>query len=100
MQVLQYIRLIARPNTWYKAGTEVFWEGDEPGTARRLSVIEWDRIRYPDDGHAALGCVGLRVVENPAAEGGGSIGDERWDGEWCSASEFDVEIVDEPKDAP
>jgi hypothetical protein len=96
---VKYVRLIARPDTWYKAGTEVFWERaveDAPrdiAAKRRLTLFEWEEIKNPEN--AGIGCVGIRVVENPSAEGGGNVGDERWDGEWCAIDEFDVETVTE-----
>lgn len=95
----QYVRLIARPDTWYKAGTEVFWEGavsDEPrdvAIMRRMTLAEWEDIKRPEN--AGIGCVGIRVTENPAAEGGGSVREERLDGEWCMIDEFDVDITTE-----
>lgn len=90
---MDYIRLIAKPDTWYKAGTEVFWE-PYPEPARRMTQVEWEQHSRPE--MAGLGCVGVRVTEDPASEGGGKIGEERVDGEWCSADEFEVLPVDGP----
>ena len=96
---VKYVRLIARPDTWYKAGTEVFWENavsDAPRqimVARRMTLAEWQQVSKPEN--AGIGCVGLRVTQSPSSEGGGSIGDERWDGEWCAIDEFDVDITEE-----
>lgn len=96
---VKYVKLTARPGTWYKAGTEIFWEdcvSDEPrevAIMRRMTLDEWDNL----DKNAGIGCVGIRVCEdNPNERGNGwSPGEERWDGEWCSVDEFDVEIVEE-----
>ena len=91
---MSYIKLIARPDTWYKAGTEVFWEdavSDEPrhiATKRRLTVVEWNDLKRPEN--AGIGCVGIRVTEDSASEGGSIVGEERWDGEWCLIEEFEA----------
>lgn len=100
---MSYIRLIARPDTWYKAGSEVFWENAVEGaprevaSKRRLTLAEWEEIKRPEN--AGIGCVGIRITEDPDSEGGGIAGEERWDGEWCMIDEFDVEMVD-AKEAP
>ncbi len=91
---MTYVKLIARPDTWYKAGSEVFWEdavSDQPrhlATKRRITLDEWIELRRPEN--AGIGCVGIRVTEHSAAEGGAPIGEERWDGEWCAIDEFDA----------
>lgn len=91
---MTYIKLIAKPDTWYKPGSEVFWEDAVEDAARdvahkrRLTLAEWEDLKRPEN--AGIGCVGIRVIENPAAEGGGKIGEERWDGEWCVIDEFEV----------
>lgn len=95
---IKYVRLIARPNTWYMAGTEVFWEGTKADdwTVRRPTLAEWEDLKRPEN--AGIGCVGMRM-----SGGVGEIHevDECYqDGEWCMIDEFDVEVVDEPKEAP
>lgn len=95
----QYVKLVARPDTWYKAASEVFHEdctSDEPrdvAIMRRMTISEWERL----DKTSGIGCVGIRVCEdNPNERGNGwSVGEERWDGEWCQVDEFDVEVVEE-----
>ena len=93
-QAKQYVKLVAKPNTWFKAGTEV-WHCEEP---RRLTLEEWGRWKEPS--MAIVLVRGIRVCEdNPNENGmGHKAGDERIDGECCSCEEFDVEIVSEDKD--
>jgi len=88
----QYVKLTARPNTWFKAGTEV-WHYDAP---RRLTLAEWEA--WVKDGMVLA--TGIRVCEDNDNENGMGCkpGDERVDGESCSPDEFDVEIVNEDKD--
>ena len=93
------IKLIAKPDTWFKASTEVMIEDNHYGVRRLYSMDEYHRLRL----HGDWGYVfrGTRVVENPLAEGGPhlKIGEEREDGEICSWDEFDVVITeDHPTD--
>lgn len=91
---MKYVKLTARPNTWFKAGTEVYdYDCNAPEDLRRITLDAWtDWRRFP-----IVLARGIRVIENPASEGGGQVGEERWDGESCSIDEFDAEIVEESK---
>lgn len=84
-----YVKLTARPDTWFKPGTEVYDYDAEP--ARRLTLDEWNE--WLKSGIVLVS--GTRIIENPDSEGGGQIGEERQDGECCGCDEFDVEIVEE-----
>lgn len=78
----QYVKLIAKPDTWFKAGTEV-WCYDEP---RRLTLEEfnvWDQ---------SILVRGIRVCEFDSELE--KIGEEYIDGESCLLDEFDLEIID------
>lgn len=83
------VKLTAKPDTWFKEGTEVFYE-DECYAERRLTLQEYENMlsEYP---YAIF--FGTRIIENPASEGGGEIGEERIDGEVCLLEEFNVEII-------
>lgn len=86
---MSYVKLTARPDTWFKEGTEVYHYDAEP--RRRLTLEEWQEA-------VACGIVlasGTRITENPDSEGGGVVGEEREDGESCLCDEFDVEVVEE-----
>ena len=65
---------IAKPNTWYKEGTQVFLED----------------FLYCCHGDAAFLCRGTRVCQNSAAECGKPLGLEYDDGEVCNLSEFEI----------
>lgn len=67
------VRYIAKPDTWFKAGTE----------ARLL-----DDCSMP--GAQPMGLFyGLRVCEIPGAEGGRTLGEEYMDEEICTFDEFE-----------
>jgi len=91
VELMSYVKLVARPDTWFKAGTEVYHYDAEP--TRRLTLEEWNDWFK----HGMVLVSGIRVIENPGSEGGGQIGEERRDGELCSCDEFDVEIVEEAR---
>lgn len=85
-----YVKLTARPDTWFKAGTEAYHYDAMP--TRRMTLQEWEEC-----GGFVVCVRGTRVCEdNPNERGMGyQPGDERPDGEACGCSEFDVEIVEE-----
>ncbi len=89
---MSYVKLIAKPNTWFKAGTEVYdYDCWPPTTLFRVSLEQWHT--WSLTGFALLR--GQRITENPDSEGGGKVGDEYWDGETCAVDEFDAEVVEE-----
>lgn len=92
---MKYVKLIALPDTWFKAGTEVYQYDCNPPNLCRISLDEWE-IAIKEQGVNARG---IRVCEdNPNENGlGYKAGDERWDGEWCGTDEFSSEIVEESK---
>ncbi len=79
--------------TWFKAATECtvedgdsLWHLDQPSRTEPFTLeeltLQRDRI---------MGVFrGTRVIEDPAAEGGGVVGEEREDGEVCGLDEFTV----------
>ena len=81
---MKYVKLIARPNTWFKEGTEAYdYNCNPPKTKYRIVVNdEWrEMLEY------GYGCLrGIRIDEDG----------ENWDGECCQLEEFDWEIVDDP----
>jgi len=91
---MKYVKLTAKPNTWFKEGTEVMWEDDEY-INRRPTFKEWCGITASEFPYALFR--GLRIVENPMSEGKCfEVGEEHdGDGEMCSCDEFDIELVDE-----
>lgn len=94
---MKYVKLIAKPDTWFKEGTEVYdYNCNPPEQLLRVTLEEWEScVNF--DGIKAICVCGIRVsqYDNEIKLFGGWDG-ERWDGEFCGLDEFDVEIVDEP----
>ena len=90
---MKYVKLIARPDTWFKAGTEV-WNYDIQ--KQRVTLEEWnDAEKFG----AGIGVRGIHVGEedSPNERGNGHLPGEEWeDGEWCGCDEFDVTETDNP----
>jgi len=92
---MKYVKLIARPDTWFKEGTEVYDYDANYSDKKRITLDYWNTCLKESNGI----CVrGIRVCELKY-EIDGSLGhkngDEREDGEYCSCDEFDVEVIEE-----
>jgi hypothetical protein len=88
---MKFVKLIARPDTWFKEGTEVYDYDADYSDRKRVTLDYWNQC-VTEGGI----CVrGIRVCEdNPNENGMGChSGEEREDGEYCSCDEFNVEIV-------
>ena len=86
---MKYVKLIARPDTWFKEGTEVYNYNCDFEDKYRITLSEWESM--VKDG---LYCArGIRVSEsvNELCP----VGEEYFDGECGGTEEFTVEIVDE-----
>ena len=94
---MKYVKLTAKPDTWFKEGTEVYsYDCRPPHQIWRVSLEEWEScVNFT--GIRAICVCGLRIpqLENEIDIFGEGEG-ERWDGEFCGCDEFEVEIVDEP----
>ena len=92
----KYVKLIAKPDTWFKAGTEAF-DYDEYGKRITLEAYnEWLKSR-------SILVRGTRICQFPTElliGSGYKLGEERIDGELCGINEFDMTIVDDEKDIP
>jgi len=90
---MKYVKLIAKPDTWFKAGTEVYHYDFDWEHRRRMTLEEWDKL---DGFYCARGTwvaqKGYGAVENC----GFVEGQEYFDGECGTTDEFEVTIVDEP----
>jgi hypothetical protein len=94
---MKYVKLIAKPDTWFKAGTEVYhYDCDPPHNLFRVSLSEWDEANTHSWGIDVRG-IRINQEEYEVKAGCGEIGEERWDGELCSIDEFESEIVEESK---
>lgn len=92
---MKFVKLTAKPDTWFKEGTEVYdYNCKPPEQLFRVTLEEWEScVNFT--GIKAICVRGLRITQlkneiEIFVEG------ERWDGELCACDEFDVEIVDEP----
>jgi hypothetical protein len=86
----KYVKLIARLNTWFIEGTEVYsYDCDPPEDIRRMTLDEWESYN-----NFACLVIGRRIpkLSNEIEIFGEG---ERWDVEYCQCDEFDVEIVDD-----
>lgn len=88
---MKTVKLIAKANTWFKEGTEVY-DYDEYG--KRLTLEEFEE--WQKSGMILVR--GIRTCEEGNGEVenlGYKVGEERIDGELCRLNEFDVEIIDD-----
>ena len=83
-----YVKLVAKPETWFQEGTEAFSEDE-----RRFTVEEYEDWKKS----GIIICCGRRICDtNENEQGiGYSSGDARFDGECCSITEFEVQLVDD-----
>lgn len=80
---MKYVKLTAKPDTWFKEGTEVYsYDCHPPKQLWRVSLDEWESSVNAEKYHQG-------VLARGQTEDG-------WDGEFCWCDEFEVEIVDEP----
>ena len=90
----KYVKLIAKPDTWFKAGTEAF-DDDEYG--KRITLESYNK--WLKSGSILVR--GIRVCECSYETAlGYKLGQEIIDGELCGIDEFDMTIVDDEKDIP
>lgn len=91
---MKYVKLTAKPDTWFKEGTEVYSDDcNPPHQLQRVTLEEWESCVNFTGIKGILVC-GIRVSKyNYEIKLFGKS--ERWDGEFCWIGEFDVEIVDE-----
>ena len=92
---MKYVKLTAKPDTWFKEGTEVYNYYSTSDCRCRVTLDEWEEVMN----FQKMQAICVAGIHIPDAEyeiekfGTG----ERWDGEFCSCDEFEVEIVDEPR---
>lgn len=77
----KYVKLIAKPDTWFKAGTEAF-DYDEYG--KRITLESYNKWLKS----GSILARGIHIYED---------GVEAEDGELCGIDEFDVEVVEEER---
>ena len=91
----KYVKLTAKPNTWFKEGTEVYDYDFHYSEKKRITLDYWNKS-LGEYGGGGINVRGIRVCEdNPNENGMGcKPGEEREDGEWCRCDEFNVEIIE------
>jgi len=90
MKIEKYVKLTARPNTYFIEGSEVYdYDCNPPEDIKRITLEEWKSY----DNFQCM--VRGRRIPKFLSEIKIFGEDERWDGELCPCIEFDVEIVDE-----
>ena len=94
---MKYVKLTAKPNTWFKDGTEVYHYDFDYSEKRRLTLEELSE--WYNDPAMVKGILvrGIRVCKEGYEQNDPlnyKIGEEREDGEFCSFDEFNVEIIE------
>lgn len=87
--MMKYVKLTAKPDTWFMEGTEVYsYDCNPPKELKRLTLEEWESYNN-------FACLvrGFRLCSEKEIELFSVV--ERWDGEYCDCSEFEMEIVNE-----
>lgn len=87
---MKYIKLTARPNTWFKEGTEAYDYDCDNFNRFRITEEAFNKDWKP---YGYILCRGTRISENQSELA--NCGEEYFDGEGCSLEEFDVEVVNE-----
>ena len=93
---MKYVKLIAKPNTFFKAGTEVF---DYNEFGKRITLESYNECLKS----GTILVRGTRICQFSTElliGSGYKMGEERIDGELCDINEFDMTIVDDEKDIP
>ena len=70
----RYVTLIAKPDSWFDAGTEVFHYDYNPKDKVKITTAEYEEWKLS----GSILCRGLHNGE--------------WDGEWCDIDEFIITV--------
>lgn len=87
---MKYVKLTAKPDTWFKEGTEVYCYDCREDNKKRITLESYEKSKSWN----YILCRGTRVSEDEGAEGV-YPGEEYFDGESCLLDEFNVEIVED-----
>ncbi len=86
---MKYVKLIARADTWFKEGTEVYSYDCTSNNKFRITLKEWN-----DWKSSHIICVrGIRISQSQNELV--PINEEYFDGESCLQDEFEVTETDE-----
>lgn len=95
----KYVKFIAKPNTWYKEGSEVliqaFSKIENKVYGYRMTLDDYNEKLSNNDTSEVFW--GIRACEDNPNENnmGYKAGDERMDGEWCYFDEFEILEIEE-----
>jgi len=87
----KHVKLIAKPDTWFKEGTEVCNYNSTLNNRIPISIEEYEEAKR----HGIISARGFRISEDYESEAI-PVGEEYFDGEECSLDEFDIEIKGKP----
>jgi len=90
---MKYAKLVAKKDTWFKEGTEVYDNDVNYEDKKRVTWDYWEQCKA----EGGICVRGIRVCEDLIYEIalGYKAGQERIDGEYCHWDEFDVTQVEE-----
>jgi len=80
---MKYVKLVAKPDTWFKEGTEVYEYDSDYEQKKRITLDYWNDCV---NSNALIKGICVRGIHN-------EDGEEMIDGEFCPLDEFDVEII-------
>jgi hypothetical protein len=90
---MKKVKLIARPDTWFKEGTEVYDYDADYGDKERITLEAFEE--WKKSGFICARGIRIAQTDNECRVFGLDMGEEYIDGEACHIDEFDVEIVEE-----
>lgn len=86
----KYVKLIAKPDTWFKEGTEVY---NYYSTLENIIYVSFEEYKEAKK-YGFIDVRGWRISESLESEAVPD-GEEYFDGETCDLDEFEVEIIEE-----
>lgn len=90
---MKYAKIVAKPNSWFKEGTEVYDYDANYENKKRVTWDYWEQCKS----EGGICVRGIRVCEDSPNENGMGCksGEERIDGEYCHWDEFNVTQMEE-----
>jgi len=90
---MKFVKLTAKPDTWFKAGTEVYDYDADYSEKKLITLDYWNKSV---EGGWGIDVRGIRVCQEDYELKfcNCEVGFEREDGELCSCDEFEVEIIE------
>ncbi len=89
---MKYAKLVAKKDTWFKEGTEVYNYDYKYEDKKRVTWDYWEQCKS----EGGICVRGIRISDMECEiVCGNSNGKEYIDGEYCHWDEFDVTMVDE-----